>query len=458
MLLAPGYWLAPCLVALAAWINDQPDVADRALREGINRNDEKTSLLFLLICRRAGRMAALSKWTKRYLENQDEKELDKKAVIIIDAYASGLLGADSEGLIYAHMQEWLKRLYGNVGFIVKQRQFWKESIESKRCPYTSDVYQYLREYSPTWDQLNESMGDTSIHSQVLKNFKDVFDKKDDNYKLKVKLDEILNTLVTDFDEEELPLKMEEVYNKYIIDFEGDVEFADRLIANDKKAVEETKNFAQILTDAAMYPETSHASAATQKFAIALSKEWIMEAYQDTVAQNRMRIPREIEIVVDEFNLTTVDGKNEELILERLNKEIDAMKEKTLSGIPLPSKAGVIGCSIVGTVGMMGLLVNDVSIFIAFIFLITGIAVGIGISYSAEKEYNVACAKTEKQFEIKREKVSETVKACMAEVVDFREEFEKRDSQSKKVVDFLEQISPQQYVRKLADSVRRIKVK
>ena len=67
MLSTPGYWLTPCLVALAAWINDQPDLAEKALREGIKRNDEKTSLFWALICRRADRKSAALKWTQRYL-------------------------------------------------------------------------------------------------------------------------------------------------------------------------------------------------------------------------------------------------------------------------------------------------------------------------------------------------------------------------------------------------------
>ena len=46
MIETPNYWLAPCLVALAAWINDQPELAEKAVREGIRRNDEKTSLFF----------------------------------------------------------------------------------------------------------------------------------------------------------------------------------------------------------------------------------------------------------------------------------------------------------------------------------------------------------------------------------------------------------------------------
>lgn len=117
MLATPNYWLAPCLVALAAWINDQPELAEKALKEGIKRNDEKTSLFFALICRRADRKAACLKWTQRYLENQDEENLDRKTIIILDAFASGLLGADLEGVISKQMTAWLERLAEKPGFV-----------------------------------------------------------------------------------------------------------------------------------------------------------------------------------------------------------------------------------------------------------------------------------------------------------------------------------------------------
>ena len=38
MITTPNYWLAPCLVALAAWINDKPEIADRAVREAIKQD------------------------------------------------------------------------------------------------------------------------------------------------------------------------------------------------------------------------------------------------------------------------------------------------------------------------------------------------------------------------------------------------------------------------------------
>lgn len=65
---------------------------------------------------------------------------------------------------------------------------------------------------------------------------------------------------------------------------------------------------------------------------------------------------------------------------------------------------------------------------------------------------------DQKYEEKRTKGSQIIRAVLAEVVDFRAEFDEKDRESEKVVDFLEQIAPEQYVRKLADSNRRIKLK
>lgn len=132
MISTPGYWLAPCLVALAAWINDQPELAEKAVKEGIKRNDEKTSLFFALICRRANRKNACLKWTQRYLANQDEENLDRNSIIILDAFASGLLGTDTEGVISRQMNEWLSRLEEKPGFTERQTEQWSEAINLKR--------------------------------------------------------------------------------------------------------------------------------------------------------------------------------------------------------------------------------------------------------------------------------------------------------------------------------------
>ena len=274
MISTPGYWLAPCLVALAAWINDQPELAERAVKEGIKRNDEKTSLFFALICRRADRKSAALKWTQRYLANQDEENLDRKTVIILDAFASGLLGADSEGVVSKQMGEWLEHLADKPGFVEQQTKQWSDAINLKRKPLASGEYPYLHKYSKTWPVLQDIMEGAMLHAEILDYFIAIFEQEASTDSLKAQLDEILNNLVTEFDDEEIPLRKEEKYNQFIIDFDGDENRARQNMAVEQTAFEERKDFTQLLTDAAMKPESSHASVSTQKFAIALSKEWV----------------------------------------------------------------------------------------------------------------------------------------------------------------------------------------
>lgn len=456
MISTPGYWLAPCLVALAAWINDQPELAERAVKEGIKRNDEKTSLFFALICRRADRKSAALKWTQRYLANQDEENLDRKTVIILDAFASGLLGADSEGVVSKQMGEWLEHLADKPGFVEQQTKQWSDAINLKRKPLASGEYPYLHKYSKTWPVLQDIMEGAMLHAEILDYFIAIFEQEASTDSLKAQLDEILNNLVTEFDDEEIPLRKEEKYNQFIIDFDGDENRARQNMAVEQTAFEERKDFTQLLTDAAMKPESSHASVSTQKFAIALSKEWVSNAYNDVVAQNRMKIPNEIEINVDTFNDKTTDGQNEAELIGKFNSLVDNEKANALAQLVLSGfeKFCLYGGAAIGVIGLIMMIAD--SGFLGLIAIIAGAGMVIN-HFSKKKKIEQNRQNIEAQFEEKRQKGSQIIRATLAEVVDFRAEFAEKDSESQKVVDFLEQVSPEQYVRKLSNSNRRIKV-
>jgi hypothetical protein len=94
----------------------------------------------------------------------------------------------------------------------------------------------------------------------------------------------------------------------------------------------------------------------------------------------------------------------------------------------------------------------------FLGLIAAIA-GVGMvikHFSTKKQIEANRQKIEEQFEQKRTTGSQIIRATLAEVVDFRAEFEEKDSESQQVIDFLEQITPDQYVRNLSDT-RKIKL-
>lgn len=456
MISTPGYWLAPCLVALAAWINDQPDLAEKAVREGIKRNDEKSSLFWTLICRRADRKSAALKWTQRYLANQDAENLDRKTIIILDAFASGLLGSDSEGVVSKQISEWLEHLAEKPGFVEQQTKQWSDAINLKKKPLPANDYTYLRKYSHTWPVLQEIMEGAYLHAEILAYFTAIFEQEASTDTLKQQLDDILNSLVSDFDDEELPLRKDEKYHQFVVDFDGDTDRAKKHMAIEQTAFDEHKDFTQLLTDAAMKPESSHASVSTQKFAVALSKDWISDAYNDVTAQNRMKIPHEIEINVDTFNDKTVDGQDEVEIMGRFNKLIDTEKAKALEQAVLSGfEKFSLYCGIgIATVGLIMMIFGQ--IFLGIIAIIAGIGLII-FHFSKKKKVEADRQNIETKYEEKRKTGSQIVRATLAEIVDFRAAFAEKDAESQKVIDFLDQISPDQYVRKLSDSSRRIKV-
>lgn len=456
MISTPGYWLAPCLVALAAWINDQPELAEKAIKEGIKRNDEKTSLFFALICRRADRKEACLKWTQRYLANQDEENLDRKTIIVLDAFASGLFGADTEGVISRQMNEWLQHLEEKPGFTEKQTQQWSEAINLKRKPLDTSSYTYLRKYSKTWPVLEDILEGAHLHAEMLEYLIGIFEQKVSTATVREQLDDILDSLVTDFDDEELPLRKEEKFEQFIVDFRGDESRARQNMNVEQTAFETHKDFTQLLTDAAMKPETAHSSVSTQKFAFALSRDWVMNAYNDVVAQNRMKIPNEIEINVDTFNDTTVDGQNENELLERFSTLVSSERDAELATCVMSSfeQFCLYGGIAVGVIGLVMLLFGNK--FLGLIAVIAGVGMVLN-HFSKKKDIENKRQNIAERYEKKRSSGSEIIRATLAEVVDFRIEFADKDSESEQVIDFLEQLSPDQYVRKLATSNRRVKM-
>ena len=70
MISTPEYWLAPCLVAVSAWISNDRDLADRAIREAMKRNEERTALTMALICRRNNRTETCYEWLSIYFAKQ----------------------------------------------------------------------------------------------------------------------------------------------------------------------------------------------------------------------------------------------------------------------------------------------------------------------------------------------------------------------------------------------------
>lgn len=451
MLKTPGYWLAPCLVALAAWINDEQTLAQRAINEAVRRDVEKTALLFTLICRRAGRKEASLRWASLYLSTQSETELDRNSIIIIDAFTNGLLGRDSEGIVSKKLSEWLDKLRQTTDFEEQQLAQWTSALKLY-TPHKEYKYPALKKYSTTWGDLQVALDNSNIHTEILGYFDSIFSTPNNTGSVIEKLDDTMYSLVENFDSDELQLKQDERYTELILEYNGDIDKAKRAMEVEKSAFDEKRDFSQLLTDVALKNKSVNGDIATQKYAIALSKEWIQTAYSDLIAKNRASFPMEVEYSVGGYSNKTSDGSDEEAHIDTYKQYMQDELVGRLAEIKDDKMGKNIGIAMI-VLGVL-LMIPMAIIGIAFSLM------GAYIMYKAKQKNEANAIQREKVKQDHSEKTTNGVlliRQIMAEVVDVKREIYKTDAKSEQVIDFFEQLSPEQYVGGVHGGTRRVRM-
>ena len=455
MLRAPGYWLAPALVALAAWISDEEEVANRACAEALHRDDERTSLFFALVCRRFGRKETSLHWLQRYFAGLDGGALDRKAGIVIDAYVSGLLGRDADGLIRRRIDGWIDRFSRVYSFAAAQEKRWYEAMKAMcPAPPAEGSFPYLRVHTDrsVSGALEHTLSCARLYEKLSTNFQQIVAQTAPPRTLKQQLDSILERLAADFDAAEKPLHMESILEKLVIYEGGREDRARRILAEKVKAFDERRDFMHLLSDAAMHPQEMQASPALQKMALALGRDAILSAFRDIVAENRAAIPQTIKFRILAFDNETEDGSNEEKLLRlfvtwndvkrmiRMRPYELSSQEKLFRWIwLLPVLLGLYGGEVYWTA--LGIAAGAV-IFNAYI--------------KAKKRMDSIHASITEEYQKQEEEGKQMLRGVIAEIVDYRTEIARLDAESEKVIDFLQGLNPAQFIGS-ADGSRRVRV-
>ena len=110
MLSTPDYWLAPCLVAVSAWIGNDRDLASRAIAEAVRRDEEKTALTMALICRRNNRTDTCYEWLSLYFARQSAANFTKSNFTYLNAYLNGVFGPDEKHMCDDYVAKWMKEI------------------------------------------------------------------------------------------------------------------------------------------------------------------------------------------------------------------------------------------------------------------------------------------------------------------------------------------------------------
>lgn len=445
MLKAPGYWLAPALVALSAWIRDDKETHQKALNEALKRDDHKTTLFFMLIMRRLQRGEASFKWLERYFMLQDPYNLDKEFIIILEAVTTGVFPPASRQLMTSSVNSWLEILTKEDDFVNKQKQRWVELFEGSG-QLQKGKYPILKKFSPTWSSLSKSLKDVKAHEEIKTKFENIISLGADFSKsTTVQLDEILTLLVTHFDDEELPLQQKVRLNELIIELEGDKAGAQALMDSEMSIFTEHVNFLQLLTNAAFNPELSGATKTTQALAVSICQPWILQAHDTFTAKSRNRIPQTIDFKIDDLEFTTTNGSNESVLLSEQDVYYQNILKRETSKLSYISTSSIFGLLLV----LLGL--PRLPGFVSFIIL----AIGGLLIFRKIRQYNKAKSEITEKVKERQNKAREVLRGCIAETVDYRKEHETEDAKAEKVRQLLNSITPEDFSSVSRETARNI---
>lgn len=229
MISTPDYWLAPVLVALAAWINNNRDLAERAIAEAVRRDNEHSSLAMALICRRNHRTGTCYEWLARYFSTQNAAKIDMDSMVYIDAYVNGIFGPDEKHLCDDYMTRWIGQIQSQTPqFEEKQSQSWAEYFRTYETDGGSK-YPALKAVVKEFGYIDKYLGKINAIEKISTGFEGIRNAEIDSCTLAEQVDSHLMELVNSDDPKERQLREEEEYLLAVKACEGDVTQARRMV-------------------------------------------------------------------------------------------------------------------------------------------------------------------------------------------------------------------------------------
>ncbi len=449
MIQTPKYWLAPALVALAAWSKDDKDLAEKSVQAAFTRDPKKTSLFFALALRRQARLAEATRWLRHYFVSLDPRALTREFAVLLESTAQDGFGADGRQLVLEHLAQWRELLRDEPEIVTAQVQKWRGEILNHRGRIDDSTFNFLSHGSPEWGQVKAGLEHASAHQFVIEKYAGVRDTVTTlSSSVADRLDDLLEILVTEYDPEELPLRREVIYQEAIIEHDGDDARAQQAADLDVAALDETVDALSLQTYTAFRPDLLGVSVASQKVAVGASAEDFATAVGQFTRDYRAKWSDEISVVLDnghsnyaatygfgEWKTTTSvpQQKAETKLLNHWDSVMQSyIDERAFSAKQvLPQIVAGIAGTLFGF-----LLLGSSTAFAAVVLLATAAVTGFLI-YQKKQACDRAVAAAEAALEKAKAVSIDAYRGVSAEWVDAKIVYEEEDAKEADLLDLIE---------------------
>jgi len=277
----PRHWLAPAILAVAAWLDDDKDRYFEAINSALALDPSKTALFVTLLLRHQARTEVMRQWIGSYLAELDPVNLPTDFAVVIEAVAGGTLGADSAPQLARRMGDWYKNAARSRDVEAEEIGQWQRNLLSLAAAGNyAEQFPTLAKYSPTWELIrNRYEANTAIEAAD-QHFRHRFD---DGAEVPADLDEKISLLLRHLAEDPAPGE-EQILRKIrraeaVIETRDDTA-AERRVAADEADRTRALNILSLVTRAAFPAGRKQPPTMTELLAIVLSQRFIGEAAEN----------------------------------------------------------------------------------------------------------------------------------------------------------------------------------
>lgn len=421
----PNYWLANALASLTSWVLNDRENTEKELNNALKKDVKKTSLFFCFINHKLGRTTTSINWLKKYLSEEDPTNLDRDFITIIDLVTTGSFGNEAKKIVLDKVDVWFNRINSDSQIHAKQLSFWEEYISSKE---ESDIRMpYLEIYTPDISILKNNLTISSSYLNVLSELESITYSNKSNKKI----NEVLNNLIYEYETNEQKYQLDNLKNNLIISCNGNREEAERLFKKEQSVYEEETDLLTLLSNIIIYKELYKVSSETQKLALALMKNYIINVYE---AKNKKIDNNTFNIVIGEFTTTTTDGTNGNEIKSEINTYIN-------NKFNSEDKDLIITLLIINIVGIIGIFITLNNKILSTILILIIIVGNIILFYKLNKRNAL------RNLEKNKMKTSlwNSTEKVLAETIDYKNMQKEDEQHYYELINFLSNLKADNYI-------------
>jgi hypothetical protein len=327
----PRYWLAPAILAVAAWLDGDKDRYFESIKSALALDHSKTALFMTLLLRNQTRSEDMREWIGSYLAGLEPTNLPTDFAVVIEAVAGRTLGGDSSPQLVRRMRGWYENAARSRDAEAEEIGQWERNLLGLAAAGDyAEAFPTLAQSTPEWELLRKRHeADTAIEAAD-QYFRGRFEEGAD---VPADLDEKISLLLKSLAED--PDPAEDRILQRIRRAEAVIETQDYAAAERRVAAEEADraralNILSLVTRAAFPIGRRRPPTMTELLAIVMSQRFIIAATERI--QGKHQRPMRVEIDLGQRQCSFSCSTDDETTAEALRQQANDLAEQLVGKI------------------------------------------------------------------------------------------------------------------------------